>query len=462
MANSRKSKSSDLTGRVADALLPVVPAGASIAVGLSGGMDSVVLLHLLAELAPRHAWKLSAVHVHHGISPHADDWAAFCGRLCETHGVPFSVEHVDIKPVRHMGVEAAARHLRHAVLARQSADFVALAHHQDDQAETLLLQLLRGAGVRGLAAMAAVGRPPVPHGEGGRLPTLLRPLLGVSRAELAAFAAAQGLKWVEDESNSDESYPRNFLRHNIIPALNQRLPGSGAALARSAGHLAEADALLDVLAEQDAAAERDGERAFDGETLAVARLAELERARAKNLLRWFLRQRDALMPDASRLDEMLRQMVTARQDAQIRIEWGEWALRRYRGRVHVCPRETEPDAALVVLWAGEPALAWPGGVVRFLPASGEGVSAEKLAGTSVTIRARHGEETLRPDSARPERSLRDLFQAQGVPPWRRAGWPLLYCGDRLVAVPGIAVDSDWRASAGLPGLVLRWDRGAKP
>ncbi|HKB61202.1 MAG TPA: tRNA lysidine(34) synthetase TilS [Gallionellaceae bacterium] len=456
MANSRKSKSNDLTGRVADALLPVVPAGASIAVGLSGGMDSVVLLHLLAELAPRHAWKLSAVHVHHGISPHADDWAAFCGRLCEAYAVPFSIEHVDIKPVRHMGVEAAARHLRHAALARQPGDFVALAHHQDDQAETLLLQLLRGAGVRGLAAMPAVGRPPVPHGEGNRVPVLLRPLLAVSRAELEAFAAAQGLKWVEDESNSDESYPRNFLRHNIIPVLNQRLPGSGAALARSAGHLAEADALLDVLAEQD------GEQAFDGETLAVARLAELGHARAKNLLRWFLRRRGVLMPDASRLDEMLRQLVTARQDAQIRVEWGEWALRRYRGRVHVCPRQTELDAALVVSWAGEPALAWPGGVVRFLPASGEGVSAARLAAGAVTVRTRHGEEMLRPDAARPARSLRDLFQAQGVPPWQRTGWPLVYCGDRLVAVPGIAVDSDWRASAGLPGLVLRWDRGAKP
>ncbi len=450
-----------MTGRVADALLPVVPAGASILVGLSGGVDSVVLLHLLARLASSHSWKLSALHVHHGISPHADEWASFCGRFCTALGIPFRVEHVNIRPVRHMGIEAAARQLRHEALSNQPVDFIALAHHQDDQAETLLLQLLRGAGVAGLAAM-----PPVKPGGAARgdvpRPTLLRPLLETSRAELAAYAGAQGLEWVEDESNADERYPRNFLRHRAIPLLEQRFKGVRRTLARSARHFAEADALLDALAEQDALTEQDGERAFDGDTLSAARLAGLDALRAKNLLRWFLHQRNALMPDASRLEEMLRQMVAARQDAQACVGWGRWELRRYRGRVHVCTRQDEPEPGLLVRWRGEAVLPWAGGLLRFLPASGEGASAEKLAGASVSIRPRERDDTLRPDAARPARSLRYLFQEHGIPPWQRAGWPLLYCGARLVAVPGIAVDCDWRAAAGTPGLVLRWDRGGKP
>jgi tRNA(Ile)-lysidine synthase len=416
-------------------------------------VDSVVLLHLLARLASRHSWKLSALHVHHGISPHADEWASFCGRFSTALGIPFRVERVNIHPVRHMGIEAAARQLRHDALSRQQVDFIALAHHQDDQAETLLLQLLRGAGVAGLAAM-----PPVKPGgtADAPRPTLLRPLLETSRAELVAYAAAQGLEWVEDESNADERYPRNFLRHRAIPLLEQRFNGVRRTLARSARHFAEADALLDALAEQDA------QGAFDGDTLAVDRLAGLDALRAKNLLRWFLHQRHALMPEASRLEEMLRQMVAARQDAQACVGWGQWELRRYRGRVHVCTRQDEPEPGLLVRWRGEAAVQWPGGLLRFIPASGEGASAEKLAGASVSIRPREKDDTLRPDAARPARSLRYLFQEHGIPPWLRAGWPLLYCGEHLIAVPGIAVDSDWRAPVGAAGVVLRWDRGGKP
>src|SRR5512139_1241042 len=152
MANSRKSIS-DLPGRVADALTPVVPHGSSLLLCLSGGLDSVVLLHVLAQLSPSFSWRLGALHVHHGISPHADAWAEFCAKLCASHEIPLQVERVDIAPLRDMGIEAAARQLRHAALARQPVDFIALAHHRDDQAETLLLQLLRGAGVRGGSAM---------------------------------------------------------------------------------------------------------------------------------------------------------------------------------------------------------------------------------------------------------------------------------------------------------------------
>ncbi len=432
-----------MPGRAAVALAPHVPAGSSILIGLSGGVDSVVLLHLLAQLAPQHSWKLSALHVHHGISPHADAWAAFCGELCTQHGIPLHIERVNIAPLRGMGIEAAARKLRHEALARQPTDFIALAHHQDDQAETLLLQLLRGAGVKGVAAM-----PPVKNVAHGAV--LLRPLLDISRAELEAYAREHALAWVEDESNADESYPRNFLRRRVLPLLEERFPACRTTLARGAHHFAEADALLDVLAEQDA------QGAFDGATLAVTRLAEFDAMRAKNLLRWFLQKRGALMPENPRLEEMLRQLCAAREDAQVCIAWGDWEMRRFRGRAHVCPARAEPAVDFSVIWRGEGLLSLPGGVLHFVHCSGEGISAKKLAAAPVTVRLRRGEETLRPDAARPARSLRYLFQEYGIPPWQRAGWPLLYCGETLVAAPEIGMECAWRVAPGEEGVVLRW------
>lgn len=445
MASSRKSKSSNLPQRVADALVPVVPAGSSILLGLSGGIDSVVLLHLLAELAPRHSWQLSALHVHHGISSKADAWAAFCRELCARYNIPFQLECVDIAPLRGIGVEAAARELRHAALARQPVDFIALAHHQDDQAETLLLQLLRGAGVRGASAMAAV-QPRTGQ------PALLRPLLDAGRAELLAYAGQHGLQWVDDESNADDRYPRNFLRHRVLPVLEQRFPAYRATLARSARHFAEAAELMDALAEQDA------QDALAGNMLAVARLRELDTTRAKNLLRWFLQRRGALLPDQTRLEEMLRQLCSAREAAQVCVGWEGWELRCYRGKAQVCRALPEPDAGWYMPWGGEEKLELPqlGGVLRFVRHMGEGLSQQKLHAAKAAIRLRRGEERLRPDAARPARSLKYLFQEHGVPPWQRERWPLLYCAETLVAVPGIGVDSEYRAAPGEVGVVLEW------
>lgn len=456
MASSRKSKFRDLPECVADALTPVLPAGSSILLGLSGGVDSVVLLHLLAQLSPRYSWKLSAVHVHHGISPRADGWASFCRELCARRGVPLQIKHVDIAPLRGMGIEAAARELRHEALARQPVDFIALAHHQDDQAETLMLQLLRGAGVKGMAAMpfakgVSQHVPSSLSGEGVRsCPVLLRPLLGISRAELLDYAQQHALQWVDDESNADDSYPRNFLRHRVLPLLEERFPACRVTLARSARHLAEAGMLLDVLAAQDA------QGAFDGATLDVARLAELDAMRAKNLLRWFLRRLGALMPETTRMEEMLRQLCAARADAQICIPLGDWEVRRYRGRAYACRAHAEPAAGLHVEWRGEERLALPGGVLHFVHSSEEGLSAKKLAAALVTIRLRRGAEILRPDAARPARSLRYLFQEYGIPPWQREGWPLLYCGETLAAVPGIGVECAFLAAPGEEGVKLIW------
>ncbi len=453
MENSRKSVC-ELSDRVAGKLATLVPDGASILVGLSGGVDSVVLLHVLAQLAPRFSWKLSALHVHHGISPHADEWAAFCEKLCTRHDLPLHLEHVDIEPLRHLGVEAAARELRHSALAGQQVDFIALAHHQDDQAETLLLQLLRGSGAKGAAAM-----PMLQAGRGG--PALVRPLLDIARETLIAYAQQHELQWVEDESNEDSSYPRNFLRHRVLPVLQQRFPTYRETLARSARHFAEAAELMETLAELDAdgfafPSARSGRA--DEPLLAISSLQTLGLVRSKNLLRYLLHCRGVSMPDHRRMEEMLRQLLTSRADGQVCVSWSNWEVRSFRNRVYVCPSLPNPDTGLNIPWRGEKAVELPqlGGVLRFDDSLGEGISLARLNIASASIRLRSGEERLRPDATRPERSLQYLFQEHDVPPWQRVRWPLLYCGETLVAIPGISTAVEFRAKSGETGTLPNW------
>ncbi len=453
MASSRKLKS-DLEARVSSALSSVVPRGSSLLLGLSGGVDSVVLLHLLVQNSPQFSWRLSALHVHHGISPHADSWAEFCTGLCANYSIPLQVERVDIQPLRNMGIEAAARQLRHAALARQSVDFIALAHHRDDQAETLLLQLLRGAGVRGTSAMPLLKSR---H----HAPTLLRPLLDVERSELEIYAQQNELQWVEDDSNKDVSYPRNFLRHQVLPVLEQRFPAYRTTLARSARHFAEAAELLDELAAQDAnGAINSG--AIDDEHLSVAALRQFSRARGKNLLRHFLVKRGAPIPDSTRMDEMLRQLCEAGEGAQIRITWQDWQLRCYRDQAYVMP-VLLPAAEFAIAWQGEAELALPAshGVLHFERVTGQGLSLARLQNSTVMVRPRQGSASIQLDNARPRQSLRNLLQQQGMPPWQRELLPLLYLGDELVCVPGVANAAVYAALANEEGILLSWQYGTK-
>ena len=406
-------------------------------------MDSIVLLHVLQQLAAQNSWRLSALHVHHGISPRADEWVALCADLCTQLHIPLHIKHVDITPLRALGIEAAARKLRHAALASQAVDFVALAHHQDDQVETLLLQLLRGAGVKGAAAMPALS-----HTQ----PVLIRPLLDVARTELLAYAQQHALRWVEDESNRDDTYPRNFLRQQVLPVVEQRFPAYRSTLTRSARHFAEASALLDQLARLDARG------AMHGDGLEVARLRALDPLRGKNLLRYFFVCRGAQLPDATRLPEMLRQLCAARDDAALRITFGSWELRRYQGRAYALPLLPQTAAGFCVAWNGEDALALPqlGGTLHFAPCMGQGVDRGKMDRAMLSVRLRQGAERIRAGLGRPTRSLSNLLQEHAMPPWQRERLPLLFCGDELVAVPGVAVASAWQAAPHEAGVNLAW------
>jgi tRNA(Ile)-lysidine synthase len=442
MAASRKPlPSKTLAEVVADVLARHVAPRARLTLALSGGLDSVVLLDALVTLRDRHPFELDAVHVHHGLSPHADDWADFCARLCASHGVELKIHRVAIARDDAAGIEAAARYARLRIFAAVDADFLLTAHQQDDQAETLLLQLLRGAGPKGLAAMPALQQRP------GWRAAQLRALLGVTRNAILDTAQQHGLAWVEDESNQDIRYRRNALRQQVMPLLAAHFPNSQATLARAAAMQAEAAGLLDDLARLDAA------DALAGGRLDCAVLADLTMPRARNLLRYFIVQQGQVLPNARRLDEAVHQLRDAQADAQVRVNLGSAELWRFRGGAYLV--SPPPAAAPAVRWQGEAQLWVPaaGVGVQMEPVIGMGLKRGALEAGVVTLGVRQGGERLRLHAGGPHRSLKNLLQEQAVPPWQRGRLPLLWCDGQLAWAAEVGFDADWRAAPGEAGML---------
>lgn len=421
----------------------LLPLNSHICVGLSGGLDSMVLLQLLSQLRAYYPMQLSAVHVHHGLHPQADLWLKFCDQACAERGIPFTAIRIALPPHPVLGIEAAARQARYTAYTQQAAAVIALAHHKDDQGETLLLQLLRGAGVKGLAAMPAVRALSTRQ-------RLLRPLLIFERSELHAWATQQHLTWVEDDSNQDSRYARNFLRHQVFPLLEQQYPAWRNTLTRSTQHLAEAGQLLDDLAEMDA------QHCLVGNQLNCTYLAKLSTPRARNLLRYFLAQHQIEMPSERRLVNIHHQLVHARNDAQIQIELGAWVLRRYRKHAFVLRSNTKTCPQQQWQWQGEKLLDLPelSGQLHFNTHAITGISLQRLG--AVTLRLRQGGEHFQPDCQRPKRALKDLWQEFGTPPWEREQLPLLYSDEQLVWVPNLGIACGWEAQTGESALAVSW------
>jgi tRNA(Ile)-lysidine synthase len=417
MASSRKPPAAErVAGAARRALATQDLRGGRVVVGLSGGVDSVVLLHVLRALAPEFGYRLGALHVHHGLSGNADAWSRFCASLCRKWRVPLAVRRIRVVRAG-AGLEAAARAARYDAFRRSRAVAVALAHQLDDQAETVLLNLLRGAGLAGASGMPAAGRQ---HGL-----LILRPLLEVPREAILAYAGERKLEWVEDESNAEEALTRNFLRRSVAPLLARRFPRWREALARAARHFAAAD------------------------------------ADANRLLREFLALRGLRAPSERRLTEMLRQLTRARDDARVELKHDGAVLRVHRGRVTVTPAKARVPFEPVD-WNGEARLALPplGGELRFRRERGAGIDRARLADARITVRLRSGGERLQLEASRPRRTLKNLFQEAGVPPWERSWLPLLFCGRDLIWAPGLGVDARYRAGPAARGIVPEWHPGA--
>jgi tRNA(Ile)-lysidine synthase len=404
-----------------DALRRFPPASRLI-VAYSGGLDSHVLLHAASLLRGADFPELRAIHVHHGLAPRADAWTAHCEAVCAALGVPLEVIRVDARAETGESPEAAARAARYRALeaALTPGDGLLTAHHRRDQAETLLLQLLRGAGPAGLAAMPRW--QPLGAGWHGR------PLLDLSRERLEAHARAHGLVWIEDESNLDIRFDRNLLRQEVMPRLRERWPALDEMLARAASHQAEALGLLGELARQDLEDLRGGPPG----TLSVSALTRLRPARRRNALRFWLMDKGLPLPSMARLQSVLDDVLTAAPDAMPRVAWEGGEIRRYRDALYAMPPLAPHDPAQRLPWDGRGPLAIDALGLVLTPEwlQGQGVVPE--AGETLTVAFRRGGETMRVRDR--TRELKKLMQERGIPPWERERVPLVFRGEELVAV----------------------------
>ncbi len=501
MGNSRKLEKTDATVALLkllqQVLQPLLPKNAHLCLGFSGGLDSTVLLHLLHQLSRPLSFRLSAMHVNHHLQPEAPHWQQFCETQCKMLGVHFVAVDVFVRPQAGESLENLARIARYRAFAGQSCDFIVLAHHQRDQAETLLIQLLRGAGVAGLSAMATL-RTLARNSSGA---ALLRPLLQAPQAQLKNCALQRGLRWIEDPSNDSTQHVRNFLRHQVAPMLEQRFPSWASSLARSAAHLAQAGDLLEELAQQDL-------RACAGPWgLVIERVMALGHARATNLMRAWFRLMGVPPCHAAQLHTWFQQ-AHAGPGRLPMLRWGQWVLVRHLDQWMLHP-------ALDAAWSAQHFDRWSSGFPLALPGAGQlhqrfsrsaavldeeatlarqrGPDAASRAGGEFNphflshalrqgvlppvpwgqerltrlrleildqgpwvVRRRQGQESMRLYTGGPTRTLRNLLQEAGLPVWWRNSAPLLFCGEQLVCVPGLVVAASHRAAPDQPGVELFW------
>lgn len=450
---------SDFADKMAAVLVQVPAERHVVGIAYSGGLDSSVLLHLMHHHAQQHAIKLFAFHVHHGLSPQADQWLDHCAAECARLNIVFAAQRVQVSGIAASGVEAAARSSRYAALGamcrQHDVPLLLTAHHQDDQAETVLLQLLRGSGVAGLSGMDAANSAPELLGDATQM--MARPLLTESRQDLAEYVAAKSISHVDDASNDDPRYARNALRHKVMPALAQSFPGFQARVARSAHHAQSAQRLLIALAAIDHG------HCADGDALVISRMQTLDTDRIDNLLRYWFGIQKIRMPSTAWLAEMRDQLFTAKPDAQLCVTHADCHVRRHRDRVFITQRLVEIDPEdkpqIAFCWNGESEIAFGSlsGRVLFAP-SEQGFAADWLRQQALVIGLRSGGERLKRAANRPTRALKYHYQAGDIPAWERERLPVITSATvkHLLFAAGIGMDCVHLSIADEPRIALHW------
>lgn len=413
-----------------------------VVLGFSGGLDSTVLLHLLGAYSTGRTVQLQAHHVDHGLQLDSRCWVAHCAQVAAQLGVDFCSTRLSGTPPVGASVEDWARQHRYACLLGQldNRSILITAHHQNDQAETVLLQALRGAGPHGLAGIRSSGH----YGD----KRLLRPLLTEPRQDLLAYGHTHALTWLDDPSNCDARFARNRLRKEVMPVLEREFPGAGKALARVATLQAEVVEVLDALV--------DGLVRGD-EPLDLALLRTCAAPLRPYVIKRWLARAGGPVPGRMQLEHMVRDMLDARDDGMPQVTWRDAAVRRYNNKFFLTAKHlpvpgTEP-LKFVIPWT--PLSLSHGSLQAFKTANG-GADRAALTRAALTVRYRRGGERLRLHAGGPRRALKSLFQEWRVPPWLRDGWPLVYVGDQLALVPGQAITAEFRAGEDDAGIVFEW------
>lgn len=445
---STKKKHPDLAERFSDTLNSLfvefpqyfLP-GQALAVAYSGGLDSSVLLMLAATYCKKHQIPLHAFHVHHGLSVNADSWLFHCQSFCHELNIDFSFEKITLSEFSKDGIEASARKARYKAIGdfcrTKNISVVLTGHHLDDQAETLLLQMLRGAGPTGLSGMDKFNFSAELLGNASLI--LARPLLEENRPVLDEFAAQQKISFIQDESNHNIRFIRNALRHQVMPLLEDIAPGFATRFARVANHMQSAAHLIEVLAAQDL----NLCRFEDG--LRVSMLQKLEADRVDNVLRLWLRQQHLRMPSLSRLREIVRQLFEAKPDAKVTIFHETIAIHRYQDGLYASDRsgETNTENRIVHFrWQGEASRHFPDfrGTLYFHRQE-DGLNPEWLAKQDLTLHLRRGGERLKLAANRPTRSMKSHYQALNIPFWMRQQLPFVSIDDDVLFAAGVGMNA---------------------
>jgi len=415
-------------------------------IAFSGGLDSTVLAHALARNSDVPDVPVLAIHVDHALQTDSADWSKHCAKIAAELEIEFRSLLVEVQLESGKGPEASARDARYAALHAELSndDWLLSAHHREDQAETLLLNLIRGSGPAGVAGIGDVRR----FGPGW----LVRPMLNVARADIEQYANDLDLHWVEDPSNEEQRFDRNFLRHEVLPRMKSRWPDVATRLQRSAGHAGEASQLLIELAAIDL--ESLGSRAT---RLPIDGLLRLSVARQRNVIRFALRELGLSTPTAVQLERILKEVIPARVDAQPLVSWAGASVRRYRNGLYLLPENLADAVESESLSGADLELGIGLGTLHFEPGADIGISPE-LFNSGLTIKPRTGGEEIQLQGQTHTSKLKKLLQEEGVVPWMRDRLPLIYSGDQLVAVGDLWLAED---AATRPGVAVRWiDRPA--
>ena len=424
-------------------LLKQYPSSVCFWVAYSGGLDSQVLLHALSCILPKH--RLRALHVNHGWHVDSTKWANICRNFCEKLDIFCDVISIDANPKSGESLEACARVARYHAMAQRipSGDFLLTAHHRNDQAETLLLQLLRGSGLKGLASMPFCQEFSKAH--------LLRPLLDFTRTELHRYAIENLLTWIEDDSNKDLRFNRNYIRHQVLPLIEQRWPQADKTIARAAANLAEADFLLDEIADQDLSILKGPAPNI----LIISSLQKLSTNRRNNVLRYWLKQLGYSLPSQKQLQQ-IDILLKSRVDASPRVNWGNIQLRRYRDYIYALNLVTEKNfnAGLTSWKLGQTIILPTLDQLTTKQVLGAGLNYFLLKERQVDVAFRQGGERFYASNRQGSHPLKKLFQEWGVPPWQRNKIPLIFYQKELIAVAGYDIDPRFAAKQHEQGLVI--------
>jgi tRNA(Ile)-lysidine synthase len=430
-------------------LEPLLEDQGQIIIAYSGGLDSAVLLDLVWRSRKQHS-RLIALHVNHGLSVHSVSWADFCSNACDVYGIAIEIMSVKVDGQSGEGLEAAARHARYRAFesAMGQGDTICLAHHGDDQAETLLLQLMRGAGVKGLAAMPSS----IEFSRG----KMVRPLLGFDRRQLESYARQRKLTWIEDESNVDLRFDRNFLRHQVMPLLKGRWKGVVATVSRSAELCGEAESILEDLGREDWRRCRgDGDHA-----VSIQELNELPVTRQRNLLRYWIGSHKRRLPIRQVLERVLVELIPAASDRAPIVSWDEGEFRRHGNRLYLLGQaDTLAPDEYCVNWKEGDCFELPQLLGSLVIEIGPGgINKTQWEEGAIEVRRRSGGEGCKVAGKPHHRSLKRLFQEAAIPTWERWRMPLLFIDGEFGAVPGLWVCQQFAERPDREGVHIRWQR----